>query len=357
MGEPPYVGGIENVIDTLVNSDLAELYNISIFDTFRTPDPDRKIYQKFFYAISLFFICGYHIVTKRPHIVHIHFCSRIDFWKHSICLFVSKIFGRKTVFHLHGGSFDTFYQSCSQFTRSAVRFFFGLSDIVVALSSYWHRFLSDLVSERKIRVLPNPINCEKLSSFSTEFGNNKEHSVLLLGSLGKRKGHYDILKAMTEVVKYYPDAQVYFAGIDEDFGATENLQRIAKQYKIIKNVHFLGPVSGEAKLKLLGRATIVILPSYGENMPISVLEGMAAGKPVISSRVGAIPELFENGTCGMLIAPGDWKALAKNILYLFDNPNYAKSLGELAHQKTLANWDVSKIILNVDSIYQQLLRN
>ena len=357
LGKPPYVGGIENVIDTMVKSDLSKSYKINIFDTYREPDPDRKIYQKLFFAIRLFFLCGYNILKNRPHIVHIHFCSRIDFWKHSICLIVSKILGRRTIFHLHGGSFDTFYQSYSPTKRSAVRLIFKIPNIIIVLSNYWYKFLSGLSPASEIRILPNPINCDKLSSHCKDQLENRERSILLLGSLGKRKGHYDVLKAMPEVLKHYPDAQVYFAGLDEDYGATETLQKLAENYKISNKVNFCGPVSGGAKLKLLGRSSIIILPSYAENMPISVLEGMAAKKPVISTRVGAIAEVLGNGECGILIDPGDWEALSKNIVYLFDDTNYANFIGELAHKKALENWDINKIIMSLDTIYKELLES
>ncbi|MDH5561895.1 MAG: glycosyltransferase family 4 protein, partial [Deltaproteobacteria bacterium] len=272
-------------------------------------------------------------------------------------LFVSKLLGRKTVFHLHGGSFDAVYKEYHPLKQAAVRFFFRLTDTVIALSSYWQEFLSHLVSANKIEILPNPIDCAKLSSYSNGILHHRTRSILLLGSLGKRKGHFDVLKALPDVLTSYPDTQVYFAGLDEDPRATEKLQEIARQANITDNINFIGPITGVQKLKLLGQATIVILPSYGENMPISVLEGMAAKKPVVSTRVGAIPEVLGNGSYGMLIDPGDWGELAKDIVYLFDNPNYAKQLGESAHKQAVEKWDVSRINMIIDAIYKKHLQN
>lgn len=355
MGPPPYLGGIENVIDTLITSNLSNLYRFSIFDTYRTPDPGRKIFDKLTYALGLPFKCAFHINKIRPDLVHIHFCSKIDFWKHSLCLLASKTMGIKTIFHLHGGSFDSIYREYHPILKGLVRFLLARSDVLVALSEYWYGFLSNLVGDSRIRIVSNPINCDELASFSRRGVESVRHSVVLLGSLGKRKGHYDILKAMPLVLARHSDTQVFFGGLDEDIGATFELKRLAQENGIKNNIHFLGPVSGEAKLKLLGEASIVILPSYGENMPISVLEGMAAGKPIISTRVGAIPEVVVDKESGLLIDPGDWRTLAENIIHLFDNPEYAKLMGEKAYKRVRDKWDVGKIVSIFDSIYRELL--
>ena len=102
VGDPPYIGGIENVVDTLINSDLAGKYEFSLFDTYRRPDENRSIFEKVKFACGLFLQCGGFLLKNKPDIVHIHFCSNTDFWKHSICLLVSRLLRVKTVFHLHG---------------------------------------------------------------------------------------------------------------------------------------------------------------------------------------------------------------------------------------------------------------
>ena len=355
LGPRPYLGGIENVIDTLISSNLSNFYRFTIFETYRSTDPGRRFYDKIAFALELPFKCAFNIIKIRPDLVHIHFCSKVDFWKHSICLLTSKVMGVKTIFHLHGGNFDTVYHGYHPILKALVRFLLARSDILIVLSEYWHSFLSNLVGGNRIRIVPNPINCDELSSFSRRGIECERHSVVLLGSLGKRKGHYDVLKAMPLVLARHSDTQVFFAGLDEDIGATAELKRLAKEYGIENSIHFLGPVSGEAKLKLLGEAGIVILPSYGENMPISVLEGMAAGKPIISTRVGAIPEVIVNKKSGLLIEPGDWRSLAENIILLFDTPKYAKLLGQKAYERVRDKWDVGKIVSIFDSTYRELL--
>lgn len=355
MGSRPYLGGIENVIDTLIHSRLHEKYEFSIFDTYRKPDPKRRFVKKIFFAVVLPFRCTYSVKKTQSKVAHIHFCSKTDFWKHSLCLFACKALKIKTIFHLHGGSFDTIYSQYSPALQKVVKFILRQPDIVVALSEYWKTFLSEISSKEKIRILPNPIDCQKLSSYSKNSAEKLSSSVVLLGSLGKRKGHFDVLDAIPLVLKENPDVQFYFAGLDEDFRATEELKAIAVKNNIANNTNFIGPITGDKKLKLLGESGIIILPSYGENMPISVLEGMAAKKSVITTRVGAIPEVIVDNKSGMLISPGDVDGLALKINHLFANPSFAFQLGNNAYMRVKDNWDVDKIALQVDQLYKEVL--
>jgi glycosyltransferase involved in cell wall biosynthesis len=355
LGPKPYVGGIENVIDTLLNSDLKESYDFYIFDTYRKPDPNRKIFIKVLFSIKLFINCIRYLHKTKPDIVHIHFCSRVDFWKHSICLLASKTMKIKTVFHCHGGSFDSVFLEYNFVMKSAVKTVFKLPNIVIALSDYWYSFLLKLTNELKIKIVPNPINCNEFSKYSVSYQEIIGRNIILVGSIGKRKGHFDTIKAMPEVLKQYPDAKVLFAGTEEDIGSIEELKKISKESGIIDNVYFLGAVAGTEKYKLFGSVSIVILPSYGENMPISVLEGMAAHRPVIASRVGALPELFGNEEFGLLINPGDWKELAVKIVLLLKEPEYAEKLGENGYSHVKDLLDVGKIIKILSNVYSELL--
>jgi glycosyltransferase involved in cell wall biosynthesis len=356
LGPRPYVGGIENVIDTLLNSKLKDTFDFMIFDTYRKPNPKRNFIEKILFSIKLFISCLIYIHKIKPDIVHIHFCSRVDFWKHAICLFASKILKIKTVFHCHGGSFDNVYLNYTPILKNLVRLVFKLPNYIVALSSYWLEFLSNLACETKIKILPNPIDCTELSGYSISYKEIVRKNIILVGSVGRRKGHFDAVKAMPDILKEFPDVQMLFAGAEEDSGAIEELTKISYDAGIINNIHFLGSVAGAEKLKLFGSAYMVILPSYGENMPISVMEGMAAHRAVIASSVGAIPELFDEEEYGLLIKPGDWKELALKIISLLRNSEYAAKIGEKGYCRVKELYDVNEILKLHIHLYYELLK-
>jgi glycosyltransferase involved in cell wall biosynthesis len=99
----------------------------------------------------------------------------------------------------------------------------------------------------------------------------------------------------------------------------------------------------------------MILPSYVENMPLSILEAMAARVPIVSTRVGAIPEILDEGKVGLPIDPGDWQGLAQGIIHLLDNPSFAQRLGRLGSEKARATWDVKRITDELGGLYSEVL--
>ena len=356
LGPRPYVGGIENVVDTLINSQLKEAFEFSVFDTYRTPDPNRTRIGKAVFAVSLFARMTRKLQNFQPDLVHIHFCSKIDFWKHTLCLVASRMHRTRVVFHLHGGSFDRFYEAKTPPIRALIRAIFRLPDAVVALSSYWQRFLTGLVDAKKINIINNPVDCVRLAPAVRKPGANRRPDILLLGSLGKRKGHYDSLGALEIVLGTHPSARLLFAGAEEDPGATVDLKRICTERGLVDHVEFLGSLDFEHKLKVMHECAALVLPSYAENMPISVLEAMAAGTPVVASRVGAVPEALANGEAGCLIEAGDVRGLAEHIISILDNPERANEMAACAQRRARELWDVAQIAGRVGGLYRKVLR-
>ena len=354
LGKPPFVGGIENVVDTLINSTLRESSTFSVFDTYRKPDPSRSLGEKILYATSLVFQCRSFLKLNKPDIVHIHFCSHNDFWKHSICLMVSKFLGLKVVFHLHGGAFDKFFSELPLHKKLLGRRAFNTADYVVVLSNYWKIYISETVkSTARVEIVPNPIDCDRLSALGRH-PDRERPTILLLGSIGHRKGHFDLINALPKVVDKHSNIKLLFAGAEEERGATKQLIELATTLGIIRNVDFLGPINFEEKVKLLSSTSILALPSYAENMPISILEGMAAKVPVLSSTVGAIPEVLEDGRYGILVSPGDVAAITEGILALLGDHTAASEMGCRAGAKAKQLWDVDVIVTNLSGLYASL---
>jgi len=356
MGPRPYIGGIENVVDTLLRSRLADDFELSVLDTYRAPDPERTTREKAVFAGRLLAEAHRAIRAFRPDLVHIHFCSKTDFWKHALCLLAARTRGIKTVFHLHGGTFDRFYAEQGAIGHVAIRRVFAAADVIVALSERWRDFLQTFEDPARVVVINNPIDCVRLAPRERLPGKSRPPDLLLLGSLGKRKGHFDAVQALPAVLQRFPDARLLFAGGEEDLGARGELERMAAGLQIRDNVVFLGPVGFEQKLELLHRSSALILPSYGENMPISVLEAMAAGTPVIASRVGAVPEALDEGEVGILLDPGDVQRLSGAILSVLEDPERSDQTAHAAQARATSRWDAAQIAMQVGDLYRKVLR-
>ena len=121
-------------------------------------------------------------------------------------------------------------------------------------------------------------------------------------------------------------------------------------------VEFLGWVAGEAKQAQLAQADVFVLPSYNEGLPVSLLEAMAYGVPVISTRVGGIPELVRDGIDGFLIEPGDRAALEDRLRRLAEDARLRQTMGDAARADIARRFDVARMVADTHAVYEACLR-
>jgi glycosyltransferase involved in cell wall biosynthesis len=124
---------------------------------------------------------------------------------------------------------------------------------------------------------------------------------------------------------------------------------------IENHVVFVGWVSGAVKVDLLRRAQIYVLPSYNEGLPVSLLEAMSWQVPVISTRVGGIPELVREGVDGLLIDAGDRAALSSAIIELAQNAELREKMGIAARDQVERNFSKNVILPRLEGIYRSLI--
>lgn len=135
------------------------------------------------------------------------------------------------------------------------------------------------------------------------------HTFVSLGRLGERKGTYDLIKAIERIEVQIPDIKCYLAGD----GDIDRCKQIVEEKKLENNIIIVGWADFDKKLELLKKSSVLVLPSYNEGLPMAILEGMACGKAIISTTVGAIPEVVKEEN-GILIEPGDIKKLSEALI-------------------------------------------
>jgi glycosyltransferase involved in cell wall biosynthesis len=119
------------------------------------------------------------------------------------------------------------------------------------------------------------------------------------------------------------------------------LQRLCREWNLVSDIRFLGKRSDISELLLA--CDIVVQPSRLEAFPLSLIEGMAAGRPIVATNVGGIPELIEDGVTGLLVRP-DPQEIAQGITALINDGDLAKMLGQAARAKYLADYTTALMI-------------
>ncbi|MDF1617761.1 glycosyltransferase family 4 protein [Petrocella sp. FN5] len=216
-------------------------------------------------------------------------------------------FNKKLVLQIHFCNFVEVFGRRKFFSNLLLSLIEKHVDNVIVLSEKFKKELSVKLKKTKIVTLYNFQDAITDEDAVTTKKDTKIKNLLFLGSIDERKGLLDTIKALKGIDKetyhFYVGGKLY--GSDYEKMVKNEISENGME----NNVTFLGYVQNEDKIKRLLSSDIFILPSYGEGLPISVIESIAAGLVIISSNVGALDEIIANNVNGFTINPGDIKML------------------------------------------------
>lgn len=339
-------GGISAVVNAYRAGGLFERWPVRYLATHR----EGRALSKVVLAAAGFMRFAGLILTRRVAALHVHSASRASFWRKSPFLLLAFLSARPVIFHLHGGGFREFFErDCGPLARAWVRGVFKRAAQVIVLSPRWEAWVRTVAPQARVHVIPNP---------APAITNKREHPadgdpvLLFLGAIIEKKGVFELLEAVAGLRERYPRCRLVLAGTGP---AQAQVLARAAALGIASQVEMPGWVDAAARDARLAQAAVFVLPSYYEGMPMSVLEAMAAGVPVIASDVGGIPELIAHGVDGLLIAPGDVPALTAALEGLLSDAPLRAAMGQAAQHKVERCYAAERVLEQVEGIYRDLL--
>jgi glycosyltransferase involved in cell wall biosynthesis len=270
---------------------------------------------------------------------------RSSFFRKSYFLLIGKLFGKKVIFHLHSPAVQTYYEKSSSLKKELIKKIFNSYDRIVVLSNVWKKVVKT-ITDSKISVIHNPVQIKNINSKSS---NNSEVSIIVLGEIGERKGSYDIVEA-AKLIKH-PNIKITMYGS----GDIEQVQNLINNNNLNDKLKLGGWIKGEDIKNAYSNADIYILPSYQEGLPMSVLEAMSYGLPIISTPVGGTPDAVENEVNGFLIEPGDYRSLAEKIEFLAENQELRHQMGQKSYEIVKNKFDINIIAQELKNLYNEIL--
>jgi len=174
--------------------------------------------------------------------------------------------------------------------------------------------------------------------------------VVAVSRLNPMKGIDDYLKAVALLADRFAQARFVIVG---DGASRRELEEQARRLGIGERVVFTGTRLDVAAI--LSQATVSVAPSLSEGLSNVVLESMAAGAPVVATRVGGTPEILEDGVTGLLVPPCDAPALAGAIGRLLGDAALARRLGEAARSRALQRFSMQHMVRETEGLYRALL--
>ncbi len=334
-------GGVSSVVNSYYDAGLDKLCELTYLPTMEDGSKLKKL------LVAAEARVRFERLVKKNDILHVHMSADNSFYRKAVFIRKAHKEGKKIIIHMHGSTFDLFYKErCNDAQKQQVREIFAMADKVIALSEDWKEFLAEYICDaQKIVVIYNAVKIP--DAYPKDYANRK---MLFLGILGQRKGTYDLIEVLPEVLSKYPDSHIYFGGD----GEREQAEQLCMEKGIADRVTFLGWVRGAEKEKLLKECSIYVLPTYHEGMPMSILEAMSYGMAVVSTYVGGIPHIITDGENGLLYEAGNTEQLTESLSAVLEYSGMREELGVRAREKIQNDFNTEVLIEKVMELYRAL---
>ncbi len=270
---------------------------------------------------------------QRTHGVHVHASHGFDLVRTLLLLEIARRRALPTVITIHG---DHFMKEVRRAPR-LVQAILTRAGAVTVLSDEVHASALSLGAQR-VCLLPNPV---RLRAPAT--GLAERTQALFAGEIGYRKGVDVLLKAWAAVHDARPDVSLLLLGPVTEPALVESLPA---------GVRLGGSLPHPAVMEALNASCLALLPSRSEAMPVFVLEAMAAGVPVVATRVGAVETIL--GDAGVIVPVGDSDALAAAIIGLLDDPGKIDEMSRNGQRLVSEKFSSEIFARNVVALYSSV---
>jgi glycosyltransferase involved in cell wall biosynthesis len=274
---------------------------------------------------------------------------RKSYWRDLAYVAAAKLCGVRVVYQVHGGT-------ARDFPAPLLRATLKWPDVIVVLSRSELDEMQALVPTQRVALVPNAIDCTpflQLRRTAAEAGTAGAPLRLVhIGRLVREKGVFEALEALAAVRRQGVAAHLVIAG---DGPALPDLRQAADRLGLATQVTFAGPTFGEAKVKLLGEADVLVFPTYHrEGLPYVLLEAMAAGLVPITTRVAAIPDVVTEGVHGLFVPPRDPQAIAQALITLDADRGSLARMCAASRERVLAAYSIGRLADEFAALYRSL---
>ncbi len=349
----PYLympGGVSNYINHLLN-------NLQDNNVKYIPTGQRKFIYKYLFIIywikDIYYLIK-NIKSLQPDIIQlnisVHYKSLMRDFIFSLIILKLKI---KYVIFIHGWNSVIYNFIIKNFFLKKIIFnFFDSSNKIIVLAAILKKQLINLgILESKIIISTIIINYKKYQYILNNF-QKRNINVLFLSNLNKDKGLYELINAIPFVTRSISNVKFIISGDGMEYA---NVKKIVSRLGLFNYINMTGNVDGVKKYMTFNEADIFVFPtSHGEGFPTVMAEAMASGLPIIATKVGAIPEVIEDGVNGLLLSKPDPQEIAEKIIYLLERPELMKRMGDINREKAKA-YDVKVVTQKIISIYNEVL--
>ena len=343
MPAPPQLGGIANGIELLRGTALARSTGMGFVNTFVAPDPTRGLWQRLRNQADAYRRFLVTLRRTRPGLVHIKTSAGVNFYQNAGYALLARGFRYPTLLQVHDGTFPEFYVRAGLLGQWCIRSLLRVPNVVLALSEGWANYFRTTLGLAAVGIVPNGLPTAIFREAKPDRGGlgipADRLTVAFVGTasaeLDYKKGFRELVDAVATVRRTHRDVLLVVVG-----GALHTELLTATLGARGDGWLDLGAVGAAQKPVLFRSVDVFVLPSHAENMPNTLLEGMAAGCAVIATPVGAVAEMIADEGNGLLVPVGDVDALAGSLTRLAGDPALRARLGSRAARDAASCYDL-----------------
>ena len=310
--------------------------------------------NKFKIYFKIFFKLLYEMVYYRPSVVYLQISiSGVAFIRDLLYVSIVKLFGVKLLYHIH--SMGIKHNSRYSFYRYMYRYAFNKSEVI-----YLTKLITDDIKpvfNGKIHIVNNGMQDYSLIyKYLNISENSKKPKLLLVSNLLKLKGHDIFIEALSILNDRLECFEAYIIGAESDLTAND-INMLIKNKMMSHKIHYVGPQYDKDKFFYYSSSDVFVFPTRHEVFPGVILEAMQFGIPVITTRVGGIPEIVDDGINGFIVDKNAPLQIADKLELLIKNPELRKKMGREARKKYLDNYTLHTFENNMKEVFDSVLNN
>ncbi|MBK5208467.1 MAG: glycosyltransferase, partial [Flavobacteriaceae bacterium] len=221
---------------------------------------------------------------------------------------------------------------------------------VISVNRNLHQWAQEYLKAKQYRYLANFASLDTTTLKTTRLQGQNEKRILCLANLRSQKDHLNLLKAFKMVQEKHIDWSLHIVGFDFKDAYANEIKSYLKAYHLNACVFLYGSCADTRYI--LEQATIGVLASKSEGLPVALLEYGLAKLPVVVTNVGECGTVVKNLESGMVVPPNNADKLSEALMYLIENERKQKVFGENLYKNVLLNYSQNTFITQLTAIYQ-----
>ena len=333
------VGGQLYACRILLQSPLSEYVSWTTVDSSMESLPAPWLGRRLLLAIKRLVVFCVILLRRKLDGVLIFTSAGLSFAEKGLMAVLARLCHKRVLLYPRSGLVLDDLQK-SRLMRRYIPFVLRRCERVICQSDYWkqaYQGISDL-PESHFAVVKNWIDAARYVGLTAP-ADYQPVTVLFMGWIERNKGIFDLVEAVQRFREDLQGTRFIICGRGAEL---ETIQQRVADLKLSSWFDFRGWVYGAEKFSVLQQADIFALPSYREGMPNALLEAMAAGRAVVATRVGGVPDLIVDDNMGRLVEAGDIPMLGKVLVELCHSPALRCSLGAKARDHILVHHNINQ---------------